>query len=437
MAESKPAKQTPGPPGGPPSGQRPAGTRPPSGAGAQRPPRPPARPRENIDELKGQVSDLSKGLEAEREQLRSVDEKVASVEDRLKSLMKLSELLSVRYNPFLEESEGALFDERYSPDDLVARLAGGDARLGARPDSPPPDAMEPSRQPAPSAAPPPGPDDKFAASALREVVRPEDVGAVPEPEVVPPKPSPGPAQEPPHGGAAGSDQQERTPSAQRPPRPVKPPARRPPLASNGAIPDDLEARVDRLLAGRRPASPAAARDAPRTESQPATSEPAEAGAILEKRPTPGDLTTRFAAAGRPAQIAPATQATETDRRPSAAPAGQPGVRQSYLAIAWLEHLGRAGKPAALPRLLDYYHRVGWIDDTTHGWLADLASGMADPPTPSTTAGVPTWEKLGLKPADLARLHRRSLRFLELLRQGMADEDFERVEAAAAALLEEA
>ena len=140
---------------------------------------------QEMDELRRQLADMRDQMEAmsaAKDQIEGVAEKFTGMEDRMGNLLQLSELLSIQYNPFLEDAEDQVFEGRHDADELIQSLREKkrDRRPGSevvRPDrdepvpleSPaeeseaPPDASpDVARRPAPETSPQPKPAPTYA-----------------------------------------------------------------------------------------------------------------------------------------------------------------------------------------------------------------------------------------------------------------------------------
>lgn len=146
------------------------------------------------DELTRKMDTMSAGLEEDRKAFRTATERFDSLEERMKKLQVLSELLSVRYNPFLDQSESRVFEHH----DLAGLLPGPAA--GAVPAASPSDA-----------APATWPHDRGATAPERHEARPSPV---PPPAPAAPPSPPAPAAPPSPPAPAGPP-----PAPAAPPRP--------------------------------------------------------------------------------------------------------------------------------------------------------------------------------------------------------------------------
>jgi len=80
-------------------------------------------------------------------------------------------------------------------------------------------------------------------------------------------------------------------------------------------------------------------------------------------------------------------------------------------LRWMERLAEGADPAVVHLFLEHYRRMGWIGDEAHAWFRAVAEGFAAP-----IEGA-TWRTFGLDGRRLLRLHKASLRFLELFFRG--------------------
>lgn len=175
---------------------------------------------QEMDELRRQLADMRDQMEAmsaAKDQIEGVAEKFTGMEDRMGNLLQLSELLSIQYNPFLEDTEEQVFEGRHEADALIQGLR--EKKRGNRPPRPGSELVRPDRdEPVPLDA--PDPDDPF------EDIEPE-APATPEAPSTPPAPAPaGPAMPAPPERAP-------TPSYQPPAMPTYTPPPRAPVAPVG------------------------------------------------------------------------------------------------------------------------------------------------------------------------------------------------------------
>ncbi len=388
---SRPKGSKPGPP---PAG----GSRPVSPAASERgqpvvapsPPPEPSLPPEplpdpRVGELQDQVTQLTQRLEGlAKPEGGNVDERFEGMEERMKSLLQLSEILSVRYNPFLEEEEPALYDD-HSPEQFLPE-SPGTAGPGSRP-----------------------------PTARKRVKSPHPEPRVPEgAEVVPMEPDPdvpmGPA------NVAHADDVDAAMAWLGPPEaPVV----------------EAIVELDDEVSGPSPA-PVEEAAVPRPPPVSATLPPAVSS------PDKHDDAPRLDTPPRPATERPAWPAhAGTAAAPRGVPPGPTPVnaarpappRSAYFALCWFERLAAAGDPSEIHLFLDHYERLGWIPEGDRAWMRQLALGIA-PPREDLS-----WDDLGLTGPDLARLHRDHLRLLEkLFRTGLAEDSPEAWERQADHLL---
>ena len=259
---------------------------------------------------------LAKNLEAEREGLKASLSKVDTIEGRMQSLQHLSELISVRYNPFLEDSEGALSDGRRASDLL------------------------PNRRNAPNHVP---------HSPLAEIV-----------PLAPPPAAP-----------TTEDAALDVPSYVEP-----------------AVPSHVPARQELPLAPPTP-----------TVQAPPAQKPAPA----RNHPAP-----------HPVRSVPAISYRQAGPQPVSHHAFPPNVqnpREAFLILEWFEYLIKRLPAREIPKLIDYYHEIAWIDPSLHAWLLAMAEGIAGPRTPE---GDAAFRKEA--PRRLVKIHKATLRFLDLLHE---------------------
>ncbi|MGB1586717.1 MAG: FlaD/FlaE family flagellar protein [Thermoplasmatota archaeon] len=118
---------------------------------------------QEMDELRRQLADMRDQMEAmsaAKDQIEGVAQKFNGMEDRMGNLLQLSELLSIQYNPFLEDTEEQVFEGRHEADELIQSLREKkrDRRPGSevvRPDldTPVPLDAEPEAAPVPDEPP--------------------------------------------------------------------------------------------------------------------------------------------------------------------------------------------------------------------------------------------------------------------------------------------
>ncbi|MGQ0536382.1 MAG: FlaD/FlaE family flagellar protein [Methanobacteriota archaeon] len=91
---------------------------------------------------------MQRGLDTEREAVKGFTEKVGKMEERMKFLQNLSEVLSAKYSPFVGDDAE---EEPFEPDPLKAVPARATPPSRAPPAAPPTAAPEPAPAPAPVA----------------------------------------------------------------------------------------------------------------------------------------------------------------------------------------------------------------------------------------------------------------------------------------------
>ncbi len=352
-----------------PASERGAPVTPPPAPEPVEPPPPQEDPR--VGELQEQLTELTHKLEGlSHPEGGDVDERFQGMEERMKSLLQLSEILSVRYNPFLEEEEASIYDDQdidqFLPESMRGQGLGARAPRGAEvvPIEPDPDV-------------PLGPANVAHAEAIGEALG---------------KLSPG--QEELEGETQAPDdlevelEEEPLPEPEPHLEPIPPPARAPGPPAPKAAPAP-EPPLPKPIPKRAPEPPTPAPVAP-----PAQRPAPESAATAPAHPSPA-----------PAPIA--TPATPFRPAPP---------RSAYFALCWFERLASAGDPAEIHLFLDHYERLGWIPADDRGWLRELAIGIAP-----RRADL-SWDDLQLTGPDLARLHREHLRLLErLFHTGLVDD----------------
>jgi hypothetical protein len=78
------------------------------------------------------------------------------------------------------------------------------------------------------------------------------------------------------------------------------------------------------------------------------------------------------------------------------------------ALAWLQGMVKKVNISAIPTMLDYYRRLGWIPNEAYGWLLELSTGLTKSAQPAT------WKMVKNDPAQLAAIHRESYKHLKAL-----------------------
>lgn len=272
---------------------------------------------DRVKQLSDKVSKLTDALsemEGDRESLRSVSEQFSSMQENLKSLQHLSELLSLRYNPFLEEEEAAIFDgDRNDPQSMIRRMEEGGKKGDAGKKQGALSATElqegPAGPPAAAHRNAAGEDAKDDASDDPETTREVDLGGG-RSALAPTGPGRGDQAE---GGGAAAGATDAATDETRGPRQRPPPRPRP-----------MHEEATRL-------APTSA-----------------VGAAPEE--------------GRELYVGPSRTASF-------------GVRETFLVMTWFEHLIGKKDPAVLYVYLDYYHEIGWLSSEAHGWMVQLARGV--------------------------------------------------------------
>lgn len=102
--------------------------------------------------------------------------------------------------------------------------------------------------------------------------------------------------------------------------------------------------------------------------------------------------------------------THTNGNGRARAAGD-GEEKPEVALAFLRRLARRIRVGAVPLVLDYYRRLGWIPAEEYGWMCELASGVTKGTQPAT------WRMVKVEAAELAAVHRDSYRRLKELFRG--------------------
>lgn len=82
------------------------------------------------------------------------------------------------------------------------------------------------------------------------------------------------------------------------------------------------------------------------------------------------------------------------------------ARRTLLVLSWFRRLQEHVPPESLHLFVDHCHRMGWMDDACHAWIAALADGVA------TRNPDLTWSSLGLTPQQLTDIHEANLLFLD-------------------------
>ncbi len=332
---------------------------------------------ERVKELEAKVAELSASLGALHEKPGA-----ASVDDQMQDLLRLSELISVRYNPFLKDEEPALYDDqdvrRFLPKKGAQMRPGSEvipvsqeyADAEVVPVDGPPVAQPAQR----------GRDDDQTGmhhdepGDLRVVEAEEGVASETTPE------SGGP-----HTNAPGSHD-------------VAPDAMKvgaaPPSADQSRDLDaalDLSGETSWHQAGEQVAQePRAALDA--------APEPPEVEAPAVQRPEPEEPE-------EPMHHEPHTRPARP--RPVRAVPG-PSPRQSHHVLSWFERLASEGDPSEIHLFVEHYARLGWIPAQHVDWMRLMADAIA----PARDDLL--WEDLELPGVELARMHQRHLRFLQRL-----------------------
>lgn len=85
---------------------------------------------------------------------------------------------------------------------------------------------------------------------------------------------------------------------------------------------------------------------------------------------------------------------------------RPSLDAPEKAIAWLQGLVGKVHVSAVPTMLDYYRRLGWIPNESYGWIVELATGLTKSAQPAT------WRMVRNDPTQLAAIHRESYRQLK-------------------------
>ncbi|HEX9815408.1 MAG TPA: FlaD/FlaE family flagellar protein, partial [Candidatus Thermoplasmatota archaeon] len=84
----------------------------------------------------------------------------------------------------------------------------------------------------------------------------------------------------------------------------------------------------------------------------------------------------------------------------------PSLDAPEKALAWLQAMVKNVNVSAIPTMLDYYRRLGWIPNEAYGWLVELATGLTKSAQPAT------WRMVKNDPAQLASIHRESYKHLK-------------------------
>lgn len=84
----------------------------------------------------------------------------------------------------------------------------------------------------------------------------------------------------------------------------------------------------------------------------------------------------------------------------------PALDAPEKALAWLQGMVKNVNVSAIPTMLDYYRRLGWIPNEAYGWLVELATGLTKSAQPAT------WRMVKNDPAQLAAIHRESYKHLK-------------------------
>ncbi len=84
----------------------------------------------------------------------------------------------------------------------------------------------------------------------------------------------------------------------------------------------------------------------------------------------------------------------------------PALDAPEKALAWLQGMVKNVNVSAIPTMLDYYRRLGWIPNEAYGWLVELSTGLTKSAQPAT------WRMVKNDPAQLAHIHRESYKHLK-------------------------
>ena len=84
----------------------------------------------------------------------------------------------------------------------------------------------------------------------------------------------------------------------------------------------------------------------------------------------------------------------------------PSLDAPEKALAWLQTMVKKVNVSAIPTMLDYYRRLGWIPNEAYGWLVELATGLTKSAQPAT------WRMVKNDPTELAVIHRESYKHLK-------------------------
>jgi len=84
----------------------------------------------------------------------------------------------------------------------------------------------------------------------------------------------------------------------------------------------------------------------------------------------------------------------------------PSLDAPEKALAWLQGMVKKVHVSAIPTMLDYYRRLGWIPNEAYGWLVELSTGLTKSAQPAT------WRMVRNDPAQLAIIHRESYKHLK-------------------------
>ncbi len=345
---------------------------------------------ERVQELEAKVAELSASLGQLHDK---PDEAGPGIDAQMQDLLRLSELISVRYNPFLKDEEPSLYD-----DQDVRRFLPKD------PPEPRPGSEVVTVQ-------------QIAAQDAGEAATPDL-----EPDVVPVEPD---APDEPHGSTAEVDPDEPVIEARH--ADAETVHEEPqPEAKASTRPEDQTMHTEAADVGAMLAS------IEWPDNQPGDQEVVEAEEGVAPQTTPkaeGPATNapgshESAPSAMPADAAPhsADQSSNMEplvepephvgdreaRPPRPRPVRGPTPRQSHHVLRWFERLSHEGDPSEIHLFVDHYARLGWIAPEHVDWMRLMADAVAP-----RRADL-DWDDLQLHGVDLARLHQQHLRFLQRL-----------------------